>query len=104
MISDERREAEWKAGYHTDSDGMRHKLDDMNYEHLQHTIKAFSHLDSRSIKVALRKKQKNFIPVVIDYLTRQEKLPANKTISKKKKKSTRLAKAARIALEAFVDR
>ena len=34
----EEREADWKAGSHTDADGKRWKLDSMSYEHLERTI------------------------------------------------------------------
>jgi hypothetical protein len=97
------READWKDGWHTDADGKRRKLDNMNYEHLEYTIKLFAHLDVRPLRRALRRKQPKFIPVVIDYLERREKLARKKGSTRKAKKRTNLAKAASQALKEFID-
>jgi hypothetical protein len=97
------REAEWKAGWHTNADGKRLRLTDMNYEHLENTIDLFSYLDVQPLRSALRRKQRKFIPVVIEYLSRREALSLKKVHSKKAKRRAKLARAARNALEAFAN-
>jgi hypothetical protein len=102
-VEDEEREASWKAGWHTDAEGNRWNLDQMNYEHLVNTINAFRHLKVGPLRKALRTKQREFIPLVISYLERREKAARKMTASKKAKKRANLAKAARDALERFIN-
>jgi hypothetical protein len=104
MTNDDReREADWKAGWHTNADGIRLRLADMNYEHLENTIKLFSYLNVRPLRSALRRKQRKFVPVVIEYLVRRETAGRKVGSSNKAKRRGKLAKAAREAIAKFTE-
>lgn len=106
VATNEERVAEWRNGFHTDGTGKRHTLDEMNYEHLENTIRLFPYLDTSPLRKALRAKQRALIPAIIEFLryreARESKKDARKE-SKKARRRARLARAAHEALQRFVD-
>lgn len=100
MTDDEQREADWEAGFHVDANDKRWELDEMNYQHLRHTIALFDHLETGPLRKALRAKLNSLIPDLIDYLGHRESA-ARKKSTKSAKRRARLAKAARHALGSY---
>lgn len=95
--SKKQREELWTKGIHLDGDEKRLRLDTMNLEHLENTVKAFKNYDTKPLTQELRRRERGTIERVIKILRRDERS------SKVKPKQQRRASRANAALLKYLE-
>jgi hypothetical protein len=103
ILSDKKRERQWKKGEHTDADGNVYRLEDMETSHLRNTIKGFRRLELNTKPLELELKRRE-VKEYFDSVERVLKWLEGCGSAEETEKLRRSARKARKALSAYWDK